>query len=45
MNNFGHNYVIQNEHEIVSHVATYAETKTYVVLSGVITNPKYQRRG
>ncbi|WP_099467058.1 GNAT family N-acetyltransferase [Konateibacter massiliensis] len=43
--NFGRNYIIRQEGNIVCHAATYAEVDNLAVISGVITHPVHRGKG
>lgn len=42
---FGRNYIIRQNGQIVCHAATYAEIDNLAVISGVITHPDYRGKG
>lgn len=42
---FGRNYIIRQNGQIVCHAATYAEVDNLAVISGVITHPDYRGKG
>ena len=42
---FSRNYVIKENNKVVSHAATSGETEKMAILSGVITNPHYRKKG
>jgi GNAT superfamily N-acetyltransferase len=42
---FGRSFVIKADGKIICHVASYAESESYVVLGGVITHPDYRGKG
>jgi predicted GNAT family acetyltransferase len=42
---FGRNYIIKQNGQIVCHAATYAEIDNLAVISGVITHPDYRGKG
>jgi N-acetylglutamate synthase-like GNAT family acetyltransferase len=43
--NFGRNYIVRQDGQIVCHSATYAELDNLAVISGVITHPDYRGKG
>jgi uncharacterized protein len=42
---FGRNYIIRENGQIICHAATYAEVDNLAVISGVITHPDYRGKG
>ncbi|MFA9376811.1 MAG: GNAT family N-acetyltransferase [Lachnotalea sp.] len=42
---FGRNYIIRQDSQIVCHAATYAEVDNLAVISGVITHPDFRGKG
>lgn len=43
--NFGRNYILKQNHEIIAHAATGAEYSNIAIINGVITAPSYRGKG